>query len=166
MVRTALAQDLRYLHESLKRQRVMNPVTSGLEVFEQSYPDLTPGRKDAYYKRLREPARLRSFEEHTEAIVGLPLDAVQLLFRSELPVDEIERHQSTAAAIIKAQHDLHFWEPLETLGISQSFHLHRKALEDDLEIIQANCPPVESAVLHAAWTKSVTRLKKALGVTD
>jgi hypothetical protein len=166
MVHTALAQDLRYLHDSLKRQRFMNDLTDEIDVFEQSYPELTPERKDAYFKRLREPARLRSFEEHTEGITGLPLDAVQLLFRSELPADEIEQHQSAAAAVIKAQHDLHFWEPLETLGISQSFHLHRKALENDLEIIQANRPPLESAVLHAAWTKSVNRLKKALGEVD
>jgi len=158
MVRATLAQDLRYLHESLQRQRIMSP----LEEQEEAYDAAPRQEKDTYFQRLREPARLRSFEEHVEGISGLPLDSVQLLFRSELPEHEAEGLTEIAAAIVKTEHDLHFWEPLEILGISQSFRLHRQALQDDLGLIQANRPPADRVALLAAWTKTSDRLKKAI----
>lgn len=172
MVRAAQAQDLRYLHESLQRQRVTNPLqaegldTAGLDTEEfEGNGRTTSGSadgKNAYFQRLREPARLRSFEDHVEGISGLPLDSVQLLFRSELPENELKGMNHVAAAIVKTEHDLHFWEPLEALGISQSFRLHRQALQEDLGLIQANCPPVDRVALHAAWTRTSLRLKKAI----
>lgn len=160
MVRAALAKDLQYLHESLQRQRVMSPLAED----EDPYDAALPEGKNAYFQRLREPARLRSFEEHVEAISGLPLDSVQLLFRSELP--EGEDLIEVAAAIVKTEHDLHFWEPLALLGISQSFRLHRKALQDDLVLIQANRPPADRVALLAAWTTTSRRLKKTLLAAD
>ena len=160
MVRAALAQDLRYLHESLQRQRVMGPLGDQ----EDPYDPAPSEEKNAYFQRLREPARLRSFEEHVEGISGLPLDSVQLLFRSELP--EAEGLTEIAAAIVKTEHDLHFWEPLAILGISQSFRLHRKALQDDLALIQANRPPAGHVALRAAWAKTSARLQKAISAAD
>jgi hypothetical protein len=162
MVRAALAKDLQYLHESLQRQRVMSPLADE----EDPYDAALPKGKSAYFQRLREPARLRSFEEHVEAISGLPLDSVQLLFRSELPENEIEDMHEVAAAIVKTEHDLHFWEPLELLGISKSFRLHQKALQDDLVFIQANRPPADRVALLAAWAKTSDRLKKTLLAVD
>ena len=157
MYRSALAQDLSYLHQSLKKQRFPSPA----EQPEARTAD--PSTKEqAFFVRLRELPRLRSLEEHIDGIDGLPLDAVQLLLRSEFPSDELARHPKIAATIIKAQHDLHFWEPLETLGLSQSFHLHRQALQADAALIKANRPPLESAALRAAWKNCSRRLQKAL----
>jgi hypothetical protein len=166
MARAAQTQDLRYLHESLQRQRVMNPLETGGDEQGDPYFPTGPEGKNAYYQRLREPARLRSFKDHVEGISGLPLDAIQLLFRSELPENELLGMKKVAAAIVKTEHDLHFWEPLEALGISRSFRLHRQALQEDLGLIQANCPPADRVALHAAWKRTFHRLEKAIEAAD
>ena len=158
MYRTAMNEDLRYLHQSLEEQRVSRHISTPNHSLSKD-----PSSSDEdFFGRLREQPRLRSFEEHLDGVIGLPLDAVQLLMRSELPEDELPGQERPAAAILKTRHDLHFWEPLSTLGLSQSFRLHRKALESDLLHLKENQPPGSRPALYAAWEKVRARLQKAL----
>ena len=158
MYRTAMNEDLRYLHQSLEQQRETRHIST-------PHHSLSPdssGSDEDFFGRLREQPRLRNFEEHLEGVTGLPLDAVQLLMRSELPEEELPGQERPAAAILKTRHDLHFWEPLSTLGLSQSFRLHRKALESDRIHLTENQPPASRPALYAAWEQVWTRLEKAL----
>jgi hypothetical protein len=117
---------------------------------------------NSFFSRLREPPRLRSFEEHTHAITGLPLDAVQLLMRSKLPQKEVVSQLETAGAIIKTLHDLRFWEPLVMLGLANSFKRHRQALEDDRLLLENNRPSDASPSLVEAWQQAVKALNDSL----
>jgi hypothetical protein len=117
---------------------------------------------NSFFSRLREPPRLRSFKEHTQAITGLPLDAVQLLMRSKLPQKDVVHQLEAAAAIVKTQHDLRFWEPLVMLGLANSFKRHRQALEDDRVFLEDNQPSSASPSLVEAWQQAVNALNDAL----
>ena len=117
---------------------------------------------NSFFSRLREPPRLRSFEEHTQAITGLPLDAVQLLMRSKLPQKEVASQLEAAAAIVKTMHDLRFWEPLVMLGLANSFKRHRQALEDDRVLLEDNQPSNASPSLVDAWQQAVNALNDSL----
>ena len=154
MYRAALAQDLRYLHQSMKRQRY--------RAGENESPSSDEAEADPFYGRLRQLPKMRSFAEHQEALEGLPLDAVQLFLRSEIPEDAIASQKKATAAILKTRHDLHFWEPLESLGICQSFHLHRKALEEDCELLKRHPPTQDGHALQSLWLQTSRRLEKAL----
>jgi len=116
----------------------------------------------SFFSRLREPPRLRSFEEHAQAIIGLPLDAVQLLMRSKLPPSEIRKNNQAAAAIIKTLHDLRFWEPLVMLGLANSFKRHRQALENDRELLEQHRPGEDRPELRKSWNAAVNMLNDAL----
>ena len=118
--------------------------------------------KNSFFSRLREAPRLRSFNEHVAAVHGLPLDAVQLLLRSKLPRKELRGNRMTAAAIVKTLHDLRFWEPLVTMGLSNSFKLHQKALEEDRTFLALHEPGREHPELLAIWTHTVSALQKNL----
>ena len=154
MYRAALAQDLRYLHQSMKRQQYPSPKNQDTESEETD--------SDPFFGRLRQLPKMRSFSEHQEALTGLPLDAVQLFLRSEIPEEFFLTEKKAAAAILKTRHDLHFWEPLESLGISQSFHLHRKALEEDSELLKKHSPKMDGRALQSIWLQTSRRLEKAL----
>ncbi len=116
----------------------------------------------SFFSRLREPPRLRGFEEHALAVIGLPLDAVQLLMRSKLPPSELRENNQAAAAIIKTLHDLRFWEPLVMLGLANSFKRHRQALEDDRILLQQHRPGEDRAELRKAWNAAFSLLNDAL----
>jgi len=116
----------------------------------------------SFFSRLREPPRLRSFDEHTQAIIGLPLDAVQLLMRSKLPPNEIRKNNQAAAAIIKTLHDLRFWEPLVMLGLANSFKRHRQALEDDRKLLEDHRPTEDRAELRKSWNAAFNMLNDAI----
>ena len=115
-----------------------------------------------FFCRLREPPRLRTFEDHAQAIIGLPLDAVQLLLRSKLPQCEVRNENPAAAAIIKTLHDLRFWEPLVMLGLANSFRRHRQALEDDRGLLLQYRPSEDRTELSNAWTATFNMLNDSL----
>ena len=118
--------------------------------------------KNNFFSRLKEAPRLRSFNEHVAAVHGMPLDAVQLLLRSKLPRKELRGNRMTAAAIVKTLHDLRFWEPLVAMGLSNSFKLHQKALEDDQSFLALHEPSADNPELLAIWTYTLDTLKKNL----
>ena len=155
MYKAAFSQDLRHLFQDEKELRPFAalPSRDGVE-------EIDPPREH-FLSRLREPARLRSWEEHVESINSLPLDSVQLLLRSELDEVEVERHPLVAAAIVKTRHDLHFWEPLATLGLTGSFKIHRDALLEDMELLKKHCSP-DSSGLIAAWGRAWEELSRTL----
>ncbi len=130
----------------------------------QANPAAIPSQEEnnSFFSRLHEPPRLRSFEEHTQAITGLPLDAVQLLMRSKLPQKDVVNQLEAAAAIVKTLHDLRFWEPLVMLGLANSFKRHRQALEDDRVLLENNRPSATSPSLMDAWQQAVRSLNDSL----
>jgi hypothetical protein len=156
MYKAAFAQDLRYLFQgngSLADQSSL--VATPLEEVRRD--------SDApFFSRLREPARLRSWEEHVIAISGLPLDSIHLLLKSELPENEIEMYPKVAASIIKTRHDLHFWEPLAALGLTGSFKLHKEALNVDMALMRKHCPEQDCPGLLHAWGKAWEELSRTL----
>lgn len=156
MYKAAFAQDLRYLFQgngSLADQSSL-VITPSEEVNRAS---------DApFFSRLREPARLRGWEDHTRAIIGLPLDSIHLLLKSELPESEIESHPKVAASIVKTRHDLHFWEPLAVLGLTGSFKRHKEALQTDMALLREHCPPQNCPGLLHAWGKAWEELSRTL----
>ncbi len=123
---------------------------------------LSQEENNSFFSRLREPPRLRSFEEHTQAITGLPLDAVQLLMRSKLPQKDVVNQLEAAGAIVKTLHDLRFWEPLVMLGLANSFKRHRQALEDDRVLLENNRPSTAIPSLVEAWQQAVKALNDSL----
>lgn len=145
MYRNALAEDQAYVTPSL------HPV---------AFPPTPKG--DDFFGPLRETPRMRSFEEHKNALFGLPTDAVQLYLRSELMQEEFPADDDMAAAILKARHDIHLWMPLKKLGLSRSFLLHREALEEDLELMKRTCSKNVGASLKEAWQETWKDLTAAL----
>jgi len=156
MYKAAFAQDLRYLFQgngSLADQ-------SSLVVI-----PIKEANRDSdapFFSRLREPARLRNWEEHTIAISGLPLDSIHLLLKSELPENEVEEFPKVAAAIVKTRHDLHFWEPLAALGLTGSFKRHKEALKVDMALLREHCPEQGCPGLLHAWGKAWEELSRTL----
>ena len=79
MYRNALAEDRAFLSPSLQ-PAMDTPIPKG----------------DDFFGPLRETPRMRSFEEHKDALYGLPTDAVQLYLRSELMQDEFPTNDDMA----------------------------------------------------------------------
>ena len=156
MYKAAFAQDLRHLFQGNGSLSDQSSIT--LAPTEGANRD----NKAPFLSRLREPARLRCWDDHTKAISGLPLDSIHLLLKSELPEDEIELQPKVAAAIIKTRHDLHFWEPLATLGLTSSFKLHKEALQEDMALLRENCPSQDCPGLLHAWGKAWEELSRSL----
>lgn len=145
MYRNALAEDHAYLSPGLQPS-LEAPIPKG----------------DDFFGPLRQTPRMRSFEEHKEALYGLPTDAVQLYLRSELMQDEFPTNDDMAAAIIKTRHDIHLWIPLKRLGLSRSFLRHREALENDLELMKRTCTKNVSPSLKGFWQDTWNQLNEAL----
>lgn len=145
MYRNALAEDRAHLSPQLLPTREV-PIPKG----------------DDFFGPLRGTPRMRSFEEHKDALYGLPTDAVQLYLRSELMQDEFPSDDDMAAAIIKTRHDIHLWIPLKKLGLSRSFLRHREALEHDLELMKRTCVKNVSPSLKSFWQDTWNQLNAAL----
>ena len=145
MYRNALAEDQSLLTPSL-----------------QPMGDTPIPKGDNFFGPLREAPRMRSFDEHKDALYGLPTDSVQLYLRSELMQDEFPTNDDMAAAIIKARHDIHLWIPLKKLGLSRSFLRHREALEHDLELMKRTCTKHVSTSLKSSWQQTWNQLNEAL----
>ncbi len=156
MYKAAFAQDLRYLFQG--NGSLADQSSLVVKSTEQANKDI-----DApFFSRLREPARLRSWEDHTRAILGLPLDSIHLLLKSELPENEVELYPNVAASIVKTRHDLHFWEPLAALGLTGSFKRHKEALKTDMTLLREHCPEQDCPGLLHAWGKAWEELSRTL----
>ncbi len=97
------------------------------------------------------PIRPRSWAEHLEAIEDRPLDAAHLLFRSQLPPEEVAADRRAAAALVKARHDLHCWTRGEAPWRREGQELDR-GIAELLALLDEHRPSPRHAGLREAWT--------------
>ena len=153
MHRNAIANDLRYLHRSLEQRRhsTQRVASQKAATADASHHEALP--------------RIRSFKDHLGSIDGQPLDHIQASIRKDWTLNSscLSKNKKAAAALLKTEHDLHFWETLELLGISASFHQHRSALEKDQQLLKDHLPKVDAHALQEALSQVTLRLQRALG---
>ena len=153
MHRNAVANDLRYLHRSLEKQRhsAQRTLSKKAPIPEAANHEAAP--------------RIRSYKDHLDSIDGQPLDHIQASIRKDWALNSscISKNKKATAVLLKTQHDLHFWETLQILGISASFHQHRSALEKDQQLLKDHLPKSDARALQEALDQVTLRLQRALG---
>ena len=151
---TAAARDLRSLHQSMIKRRQRPRSTVALSPHSSTHRSL---------KTQEEELRIRSLKEHTKRLENREFDSIQSNLVAKWD-PAILQNQDAAAILLKTEHDLHFWEPLQILGISESFRLHRRALEEDQKLLNQPLPNSDEPALQAIWEQVLDRLQQALGV--
>ncbi len=107
--------------------------------------DLTPPGNHA---DLANDVSLHGIEAHRFHLVGDALDAVHMLLRSQIPEADRAAQPDCAAAVIKAHHDLRFWEPLLD---NRRFKGHVSDFEENLSRLKAHRPDASRAALWQLW---------------
>ena len=151
---TAAARDLRSLHQAMLKRRQLPRNNGAL---------LRYSKPEDSLQIHEEALRILSYKEHIERLKHDDFDSIQSALVANWD-PTIDRSTEAAAVLLKAEHDLHFWEPLQLLGISDSFRLHRRALEEDRELLSQPLPSSDEHALQAAWEQVLARLELALGV--
>ena len=97
---------------------------------------------------LTDEQSLHTLAAHRMALTGPPLDAVQMLLRSQVPQADRAATPDCVASVIKAHHDLRFWDPL--LG-EPGFTGHVSDFLEDLGLLRTHRPPADRTTLWALW---------------
>jgi|GEM_PF-6106993 len=104
---------------------------------------------------LVEQPSLHDLQAHLFHLKGDPLDAVHMLLRSQIPAPDRVAQPECAAAVIKAHHDLRFWEPLLS---NRRFQGHVSDLEADLSLLKSHLPDPSRSALWEQWKQAHDRI--------